>query len=300
MPVSRRRGTGSSTDTAVLREGVGEFDRFGVPEMEAWLTARMHNPGFKLPRGYEVKNGVVQHRGEPFINTVAKIAPYVGMGLAGGIGATAYGAGSGAASAGAAAAGTGGPSAAAGAGTAAAAGAAGNMGIAEILKLIVPSATSLIGGMMAGDPTQRRDSFKGTAVDPVKLLTEYMKQLDGMGDVMTKRLNKPQNLTKGSIAQSLPGFAIDPAATDPSILNGAGLDIPEGMFSGKMSSGTGTPRPGPGEPVRRRAVEEPTVEVPQEASPTEGPTHDDQTGQQMQALIDFMIQNRRKTTSEVA
>lgn len=291
-PVDRRTGggtpsypgytPGTATDRTVP---VGTNPGPDPAKFNLELENRLYqqNPStYQLPAGARIKDGKVVDETH-LVRDLLSQGALAGAGAAGIYGLGGLAAGGGGTAAAAATAGT--------------TGVKSGMGILDILKLIVPSATSLIGGALAGDSGTPRTSFKGTAVDPTKLLTEYMKQLDGMGGVLTKKLNNPQNLTKGSVAQSQDGFAIDPAATDPSILNGKGLDIPEGLF-GMLPKGlaesVGPRQPDEGATRRRQLTDLDTSAASPDVSAPSAATTGDNTGEQMQQLIDFMTKNRRQ------
>ena len=109
------------------------------------------------------------------------------------------------------------------------------MAAAAWLPALISGLFGFGGAALQGDPGQKRQSFAGSAVDPKLMLTEFMGNLNQMGAGAADRLRKPTRLR--TVAQAPKGFAQDPAAIDPSLLERPGLDL-ETMFR-KFSRPTG-------------------------------------------------------------
>ena len=127
--------------------------------------------------------------------------------------------------------------------------------ILDWMKLIIPTATSFAGGMLQGDPFQKRQSFTGDISAPT-LLRKSMANVDSLGSALTDQISKPTSLR--TTVNSQPGFTKDPAIADPSLLSRPGLSLPSGMFgSGPKIAPDIDGRPSPEDKadIRKRKVD---------------------------------------------
>lgn len=114
------------------------------------------------------------------------------------------------------------------------------MPLDPILGSIISGLFSFGGSALAGDPTQKRNSFAGSNVDPKQLLGEYWKNLNTVGGAASEKLKAGTTL-RNSVAPTPPGFKVsDPASIDPSLLHFPGLDLGS-IFGKPASAGPVTP-----------------------------------------------------------
>lgn len=127
-----------------------------------------------------------------------------------------------------------------------------------IAMMIMQGGGALLDAFSGDDETGERESFKGTSVDPEKMLAGASGNIAGLGKALVQKANKPVQL-RGVTAQTPQGMSggvlpfdiglsgQDPAIADPSMLSLTGLNLPENeMFNFKDGNTiTGPAQPSP-------------------------------------------------------
>lgn len=119
--------------------------------------------------------------------------------------------------------------------------------------LITQLGGALLSGLFGGGSDQERNSFAGTAVDPIRMLSNANTFAGNYGKILADRAAQPITLrgstvqqpgayTGGGLPMPIGLVATDPALSDPSILTLAGNPLFAHLFDGmNMSGGFGTP-----------------------------------------------------------
>lgn len=113
-----------------------------------------------------------------------------------------------------------------------------------VLGSIISGLGSLFGGMFGGDSGQERESFKGTAVDPERLLSEGMGATRSLFSALSNKANAPRRLDS-AYAQPVPGLSgTDPAYKDRSLLDLQPLNLGFSLPPGQTDATGRQPRQG--------------------------------------------------------
>lgn len=110
----------------------------------------------------------------------------------------------------------------------------------------------MLGGLFGSDG-QERQSFSGTAVDPIKMLSQSHDLLSRLGQGLSDRAHTPISLpsayvqqpgayTGGGLPMPIGLTASDPALTNPSLMSLQGMGEFERLFQG-LGNGQAPPQP---------------------------------------------------------